>query len=143
MASWTTPDDVINAWIGEGKPTDEDLVQVWIDKAEREVRRRVPDIQARIDAQGAEDPARTDLLEAAVDVTVAMVTRIFRNPEGYRQKQWTTGPFSGSGTVGGDNPGTLYLTDDELATLAASTSRQAYTIDLIPPTSPYYSGPAT
>ena len=136
--SWTLPADVTGAWIGEGKPTDTALIQVWIDKAEREIRRRVPDIQARIDAEAAEVPESTELLDAAKDVTVAMVTRIFRNPEGFRQKQWTTGPFSESGTVGGDNPGTLYLTDDELATLQGKATAGAFTIDLIPTTSPYY-----
>lgn len=137
--SWTVPTDVTGAWIGEGKPTDTALVQVWIDKAEREIKRRVPDIQTRIDAEAAETPARTELLESAKDVTVAMVTRIFRNPEGFRQKQWTTGPFSESGTVGGDNPGTLYLTADELATLQGEAATGgAFTIDLIPTNSPYY-----
>ncbi|OJU39687.1 MAG: hypothetical protein BGN97_00255 [Microbacterium sp. 69-10] len=141
MASWTGPTDVTGAWIGEGAPTDTGKVQKWIDKAEREIRFRVPDIQTRIDAEAAESPARTDLLELAKDVTVAMVMRVFRNPEGIRQANTTTGPFTDSVTYGGDVPGGLGLTDDELAKLQGARGG-AFSIDLIPSTSPFYVGPS-
>lgn len=138
MASWTEPTDVINAWIGEDEPSDTGKIQTWIDKAEREIRRRVPDIQDRIDAEAEETPARTALVETAKDVVVSMVTRKFQNPKGYRQVQTTTGPFSSSATVGGNNPGQLYLTDDELAKLQGLQEGRAFNIDLIPSTSPFY-----
>ena len=141
MASWTGPTDVTGAWIGEGAPTDTGKIQKWIDKAEREIRFRVPDIQTRIDAEAAETPARTDLLELAKDVTVAMVMRVFRNPEGIRQANTTTGPFTDSVTYGGDVPGGLGLTDDELAKLQGARGG-AFSIDLIPSTSPFYVGPS-
>ena len=137
MASWTAPADVTGAWIGEGVPDDDTQIQRWIDKAEREIRYRVPDIQPRIDAEAAETPARTDLLELAKDVVVSMVTRVFRNPEGIRQANTTTGPFTESKTYGGDVPGGLGLTDDELAKLQGARSG-AYSIDLIPSTSPFF-----
>lgn len=135
--SWTAPTDVNDAWIGEGAPSDPAKVQKWIDKAEREIRYRVPDIQARIDAEAAEVPSRTELEETAVDVVVAMVIRVFRNPEGIRQTNVTTGPFTGSKTYGGDSPGGLALLDDELAKLQGTRSSGAFTIDLIPTTSPF------
>jgi hypothetical protein len=135
--SWTEPSDVTGAWIGDDKPEDDLLVRVWIEKAEREIRRRVPDIQARIDAE-AEAAAGTDLADTAVDVTVAMVVRVFRNPDGARQKQWTEGPFSQSMTVGGDNPGTLYLTGEELAALQGVQPSGAFSVDMLPTTSPFY-----
>ena len=137
MASWTAPSDVTEAWIGENAPTDDQQIQVWIEKAEREVKYRVPGIQARIDAEAAEVPARTDLLEAAKDVVVAMVTRVFRNPEGIRQTNVTTGPYTASKTYGGNTPGGMSLTDDELAKLQGARGG-AFSIDLIPSTSPYY-----
>lgn len=140
--SWTEPGDVSGAWIGDGAPTSEEQIQIWINKAEREIKYRVADLQARIDAEAAETPSREDLKNNAVDVTVAMVIRVFRNPEGFRQKQWTTGPFSESGTVGGDNPGQLYLTDDELAKLQGARSSGAFTVSMIPTTSPFYVEPA-
>lgn len=137
--SWTAPTDVADAWIGEGAPSDPAKVQKWIDKAEREIRYRVPGIQARIDAEAAEVPPRTDLKETAVDVVVSMVIRVFRNPEGIRQVNETTGPFTSSRTYGGDVPGGLGITDDELAKLQGA-SEGAFSIDLIPSTSPFYVG---
>lgn len=140
MASWTTPEDVIDAWIGEGAPDDTAKIQSWIDRAERLIRRRVPDLQERIDAEAELVPPRTDLLETARDVTVSMVTRVFRNPEGIRQtnQTTTTGPFSDtrSQTYGGDVPGGLGLTDEELGALQGA-SEGAFSIDLIPASSPF------
>ena len=135
--SWTTPTDVTDAWIGEGVPDDDLQIQIWIDKAEREIRFRVPDLQARLDAEAELIPPVTDLLDTAIDVVVAMVTRVFRNPEGIRQSNVTTGPITESSTFGGDVPGGLGLTDDESAKLQGVRVRGAFTINLIPATSPF------
>lgn len=134
--SWTQPSDVTEAWIGEGAPTDEDLIQRWIDKAEREVKYRVPDIQTRITTEADAEPPRDDLEKTVVDVVVSMVTRVFRNPEGIRQRNTTTGPFTESATYGGDIPGGLGMSDEELAKLQAK-SQGAFTISMIPSTSPF------
>lgn len=136
--SWTEPLDVTDAWIGEGAPTDTIKIQTWIDKAEREIKYRVPDIQTRIDAEADEEPARTDLLDTAVDVTVAMVTRVFRNPDGVRQTNETVGPFTTSRTYGGSIPGSLALTDEELAKLQGARPGGAFTVNMIPTSSPFY-----
>lgn len=138
--TWALPEDVADAWIGEGAPVDDHQVSVWLAKATREVRYRVPDIQARIDAEAAETPPRTDLEEAARDVVVAMTIRVFRNPEGIRQRNITTGPFTGSETFGGDVPGGLGLTDDELEKLRGVRSHAAFTVGMIPATSRFYGG---
>jgi hypothetical protein len=127
--AWTDPDDVTDAWIGEGAPTDLSLIQVWIDKAEREVTYRVPDLLVRI-GTGDFD------LQIVKDVVVAMVTRVFRNPEGIRQRSSTAGPFTEAATYGGNTPGLLALTDEELTKLQARTPG-AFTIDMIPATSPF------
>lgn len=140
MASWTLPADVTGAWIGGGVPTDNVKIQLWIDKSERLIKRRVPDIQDRIDAEAAESPARTDLLSTTKDIVVAMVTRVFRNPEGIRQANETTGPFTQSKTYGGEQPGGLGLTDDELTALQGEVAGDAFSIDMIPSTSPFYVG---
>lgn len=135
---WTTAQDVVAAWIGPDAPTDLTQVETWIAKAEREVRRNVPGIQARLDET---DPllVEADLQDTVVDVVTAMVHRVFRNPEGIRQVGTTTGPFSEQKTYGGDQPGSLYLTADELNSLVGSVGETgaAYTIDMIPPTSLY------
>lgn len=133
--AWTTSADVLGAWIGDDAPADADLVDTWVGKAERLLRAKVPGLEARVDA-GAD--ADSDLLDTIQDVVSAMVQRVFRNPEGVRQRQETTGPFSGSVTYGGDQPGSLWITDAELSMLSgAGTNRGAFTIDTIPVTSPY------
>lgn len=134
--SWTTPDDVVDSWIGPDAPTDHMLVQKWIDRAEREIRYRVKDLQARMDAEQELVPPSTVLLDLARDVVVAMVTRVFRNPDGTRTVNQSsgTGPFSESvsRTYGGDQPGGLSMTDDELAKLQGLESSGAFSIDLLP-----------
>lgn len=117
--TWATPDDVIDAWIGDDAPDDTGLVQRWIDRAERMIRREFPKLQERIDSDA--DP---DLKDTTIDVVVAMVTRVFRNPSGHRSisGQGATGPYSGTDTItyGGDNPGALELLPSERAALAGS-----------------------
>jgi hypothetical protein len=135
--SWTSPTDVTGAWIGEGAPADQEKIQNWINKAEREIRFRVPDIQARITAEMALVPPSTELLDTAKDVTVSMVTRVFRNPEGIRQTNETTGPFTASRTYGGDVPGGLGITADEIAKLEGVRGG-AFEINLIPTSSPFH-----
>lgn len=142
--AWTTAAEVVAAWIGGDAPTDTALVGVWVDKAERFLRAKVPSLQARIDATPVTEP---DLLGNVKDVVTAMVQRVFRNPEGVRTRQESTGPFGGSVTYGGDQPGALWVTDAELASVSLSGSnRGAFTIDTIPvtsPFSPFYVAPVT
>ena len=135
MANWTTPAEVVAAWIGDDAPTDSAKVDYWVGRAERMLRGRVPSLDLRVVADPVVEP---DLLENVKDVVISMVQRVFRNPEGVRTRQETTGPFSGSVTLGGDQPGELWVTDDELARISpAGTNRGAFTIDTIPVTSPY------
>jgi len=134
MANWTTADEVVAAWIGDDAPTDSAKIDLWIGRAERLLRSRVPGLSLRVDA----DPAEPDLFANVKDVVTSMVQRVFRNPEGVRTRQETTGPFSGSVTLGGDQPGELWVTDDEMARLVLSGGRRgAFTIDMIPSTSPF------
>lgn len=128
--AWTDVDDVSGGWIGDDIPEDDGLVQKWIDRAERLIRREFPDLQARIDAA-----AEPDLEDTVVDVVAAMVTRVFRNPSGHRSisGQETTGQFSGSNTItfGGNNPGALELLDAERAALGgpdAHRGRRAFSV---------------
>lgn len=130
---WTTPQDVINAWIGEDAPDDLGKIEVWIGRAERLIRSTIPGIEARI--TGGLEP---DLLDNIVGVVCSMVERKFRNPDGTRQVASTTGPFSEQRTFGGNDPGELALLDSEVALLTGvKGGMQAYTVDMIPSTSPY------
>jgi hypothetical protein len=131
--AWTTAADVIAAWIGEDAPTDTILVDTWVGKAERLLRAKVTGLTDRVDA--ATEP---DLVDNIKDVVTAMVQRVFRNPEGVRQRQEGTGPFTGSVTYGGDQPGALWVTDSELSLISVTGSnRGAFTVDTIPVTSEY------
>ena len=131
--AWTTAAEVVAAWIGDDAPTDLAKVDLWIGKAERLLRTKAPDLQGRLDIA-----LDLDLLSNIQDVVTSMVQRVFRNPEGVRTRQETTGPFSGSVTLGGDQPGELWVTDDELARISgAGLNRGAFTIDTTPVTSPY------
>src|SRR5699024_8868772 len=117
------PDDVIESWIGDDAPDDEALVQRWIGRAERLIRREFPTIQERINSD-----TEPDLADTVTDDVVSMVTRIFRNPSGHRSisGQETTGQFSGSNTItfGGNNPGALELLDSERASLSAPGAKR-------------------
>lgn len=130
--SWTSAQDVIGGWIGEKPPTDEVKVGIWIERAERLVRRNVPDLQARLDVEADLMPESTDLLDTVRDVVVEMVTQVFRNPDGYRSIQTTEGPFTDSTTWAGDTPGQLVFTDAHAAALAIPGERpgDAFVVDL-------------
>ncbi|MDQ5860709.1 MAG: hypothetical protein M3536_00405 [Actinomycetota bacterium] len=133
--AWTTATEVTAAWIGLDAPTSTALVDTWIGKAERLLRAKAPTLTARLAATPATEP---DLLGNVKDVVTAMVQRVFRNPEGVRQRQEGTGPFTGSVTYGGDQPGALWVTDAEMALISPTGSnRGAFTVDTIPVTSEY------
>lgn len=133
--AWTTAAAVVAAWIGDDAPTDLAKVDLWVARAERMLRSRVPGLASRVDAAPLTEP---DLMDNVSDVVISMVQRVFRNPEGVRTRQETSGPFSGSVTLGGDQPGDLWITDDELARVSLTGSnRGAFTVDTIPVTSEY------
>lgn len=143
--AWVTAQDVIDSWIGSDGPTDAASIDTWIGKAERYVRSPagVPDLQARLDVEAALDPPATELLGAVRDVVIELVEGKFRNPEGVRTRQESTGPFSGSVTLGGDKPGEFFLTDEQRKRLGAvgAGSGKAFSVDMIPNYSPYAAAP--
>ena len=130
--SWTSTEQVIGSWLGEGAPTDPELVQIWIDRSERLLQTKVLDLATRI----AADPTELNLLETAQDVVSSMVQRIFRNPSGLKTSQMSTGPFTEMVTFSGSQPGALYVTEEEIGYLTYSgTTGMAFTVDMIPTTS--------
>jgi hypothetical protein len=133
--AWTTAAEVIAAWIGDDAPSDTAKVDNWIDKAERLLRSKVPSLQARLAVSPVIEP---DLLGNVKDIVTEMVHEVFRNPERIRQRQEGTGPFTGSVTYGGDKPGSLRVTDEQLALISlVGFNRGAFTVDTIPVTSPF------
>lgn len=131
---WVTAEQFQNDWIGYDVPADVDKITAWLGKAERMVSQRVPDIVERL-ASG-----EPDLQENIADVVIAMVTRVFRNPEGMRSINSNTGPLTESVTYGGDNPGVLEILPAEMSLLTRGLvgSRRGGTISMIPPWSPFF-----
>lgn len=123
---WATVQDIQDRWLTGELPATDAQIQVLIDDAEDKILSEFPKTPENVTA-GV-------LREGTVRRVVArMVNRVLRNPEGYRTTQSTTGPFSESTTHGGDNPGEVYLTDDDRRDLAGERARRkAYTVSTIP-----------
>lgn len=137
MATWTAPADVLASWIGEDAPDsveEQAVIEVWLGRAERFLRREVSDLQERIDA------GEVDLLETAKDVVVSMVIRLFRNPDGARTRQETAGSYSGMVSYAGETPGQLYIEARELASLTMGTrgTAKVNSFTMIPPGSYFH-----
>lgn len=127
---WVTPEQVLDRWAGSNKPSDEDLVELWIGDAETLVRSEFPDIDDRLEA---DEPALADRVEWVV---VRVVTRGLRNPDGVRQQAETTGPRSESLTFVAPRPGDLYLTAQERQMLSGrpgAARPRAFTVSTIAP----------
>lgn len=133
---WVDAEQFQDEWIGYDTPTDENLITAWLGKAERMIRQRVPGLVERIEA------GEPDLLDNVRDVVIAMVTRVFRNPEGLRSVNSTSGDLAESITFGGETPGVLEILPAELAALTGGRRgyRRAGGLSMIPPYSPFYQG---
>lgn len=122
--TWTTFADVTDRWVGAGVPTDSTLVDALIADAEAVILSEFPAIQGRIDAG-------TLPLQVVQLVTVRMVSRVLRNPEGLTYWQQNTGPFGQArnyGTAGSD----IWLTTEEEQMLAPKKRGKVFEVDLAP-----------
>lgn len=129
---WATADDVRSRWIGDDLTVEDAQILTIIEDAEDTVLVEFPDLPERIDT--GDIPLRR-----VAKVVARVVIRHLRNPEGVRQVQEGAGPFQRSMTHGGDDPGALYLTDEDRAELGAAGSGGAFTIDQ----TPAFTGPST
>lgn len=121
--SWTTFLDVTNRWVGNGVPTDSDLVEALIADAEAVVLAEYPLIQNRIDAE-------TLPLSTVVMVVTRMVSRVLRNPESLTYAQQNTGPFGQIKNYGGSDRTDIWLSAEEIKLLAPKRKGKAFEIDL-------------
>lgn len=122
--TWTSFADVTDRWVGAGAPTDSALVDALIADAEAVILSEFPAIQGRIDAG-------TLSLQVVQLVTVRMVTRVLRNPEGLTYWQQNTGPF-GQARNYGTTDQDIWLTADEEEMLAPKKRGKAFEVDLAP-----------
>lgn len=119
--TWTTPQDIIERWIGNDVPQSTDLLEVLIGDAESVVLSEYPKIQDRIDASELQ-------VSTVVMVVSRMVSRLLRNPEMVGYVQQTTGPFSQALNFGSNID--IWMTENEKQLLAPSSRRKAFTTDL-------------
>lgn len=122
MPQWTELQDVRDDALGTDDDFTDQQITRLIERAERLVVRTFPTAEQRI----------TDgdiAVETVSDIVSAMVVRVLRNPEGIRTIQDSTGPYSGSTTFAGDNPGQLHLTDEDKRALNPSAAgRRAFSV---------------
>ena len=123
MAEWVTAQDVRSRLLTDDDFTDEQL-GVLVEDAEDVILRQLPEIPRWVDA----GQVRVRTIQRVVS---RMVQRVLRNPEGIRTISDTTGPYGGSTTFAGDNPGELYLSDDdrkELTPAGLGAGRRAFSV---------------
>ncbi|HTF53589.1 MAG TPA: hypothetical protein VK735_39605 [Pseudonocardia sp.] len=121
----TSIEAVRSRWLGSGAIPDDGVIATLIDDAEDTILAAVPDLQDRLD-DGRIPQARLDKIVAR------MVIRHVRNPEGYRQIQETTGPFTRGFTHSGDEPGAVFLSSAERRELLGYRSGRAFQIETMP-----------
>lgn len=125
---WTTVEHVRRRWVGAPPPPADEILARWVSDAEVLVAAASPDIDERI----AVDDTLLDRVRLVVS---RMVIRSLKNPNSLRSTTQQAGPFSITSTVGGDDPGGLWLSDDDRQLLARASRRgpRAFTIDPTPP----------
>lgn len=129
---WTEPADVVSRWVGTDAPSvDNPVLPTLLEDAEDTALREFPDLLERVDGDGTTVP-NTIPVRRVKKVLARVVIRHLRNPEGFRQTQEGAGPFQRGTTFGGEEPGSLYLTDEDRAELGGTLSGSAFTIDQTP-----------
>lgn len=124
MALWLDVEDVRSRAAGLDLDFEDVAITVFIEDAEDLALQEFPDLKERI-------VAGTTPLSRVKRVIANVVVRKLRNPEGIRTFQDSTGPYSGSTTFAGDNPGEIYLTDEDKRALAppsVAAGRRAFSV---------------
>lgn len=127
MATWVTPQDVLDRWISGDQPHETSKVlMTLIEDAEDAVLEVFPAIQLRLD--NFELP-----LNRLKRVIASVVIRGYKTQEYRTSFSETTGPFSISGSMGEKTPRGIMLTDEEIKTLSpAGTSNKAVSVSVAP-----------
>lgn len=122
----TTTDDVRRRWVmSEPFPVSDEVLGTLIEDTEDTIESAVPGVLLRV-KNGELPPGRLQKIVARV------IIRVLRNPEGIRSVQESTGPFSGSTTFGGDDPGEAYLTDKDIRELTGVRAKgKAFTVPTV------------
>ena len=122
---WTEVDNVKSRWLDGAVPATDAQIETLLGDAEDAILAAFPSMPERVDAE--EIP-----LARVRKIAARMVIRVLRNPGGKRVHQETAGPFQESTTFGGNEPGEVYLSDDDRAELAGTARGGAFMIDTLP-----------
>lgn len=118
---WATAQDVRDRWLAGPLSVDDEQIDVLLADVEDFLVGEFTDLDDRL-ADGSLTTARLRR------VVVRIAIRVLRNPSGYRQVTSGTGPFTGSATYGGDQPGEIFVTDEDRKDLVGrgkTSSRRA------------------
>lgn len=118
---WATAQDVRDRWLAGPLSVDDEQIDVLLADVEDFLVGEFTDLDDRL-ADGSLTTARLRR------VVVRIAIRVLRNPSGYRQVTSGTGPFTGSATYGGDQPGEIFVTDEDRKDLVGrgkASSRRA------------------
>lgn len=147
MATHALPEDVRSLWIGSGTLPSNDVIQAWLNKAETLIFSEIDGLEDRL-----EQDVTGDVAKKIKFVSEQMVIRVFRNPDGARQRSRTAGAFTDAVTFGTETiRQALVIEPEERALLSGRPSKpaRAVGIDMIEqpkPTSPllgaWVNGPA-
>lgn len=129
MATYALPDDVRELWIGSGTLPYDTVIQAWLDKAEMLIFSEIVDLEDRL----AED-VTGEVANKVKFVATQMVIRVFKNPDGARQRSQTAGVFTSAITFGSETiRQPLVIEPEERAMLAGRSSApaRAFGVDMI------------
>jgi hypothetical protein len=126
--AYATYNDVLARWFSDDElPATEAQVTTLLEDAEDTILREFPDLDERV-SDGALPERRV------IKVEVRMVLRHLRNPGGVRSTQEGAGGYQQTITYGGEEPGSLYLTEDDRRELRSPSSGKgkAFSVDNTP-----------
>lgn len=112
--AYASAQDVVILWAKEPEPEVMALIERRLDQVERMIKRRIPDLDQKVDES---DVFKADLIDIEADA----VLRLVRNPEGYVSE--TDGAYTyqlASDLAGGK----LTITDDEWEILGVRARRR-------------------
>lgn len=126
--AWTTPEAVLNRWLGSGAPEASDpKLLVFIEDAEDEILRHYPEIDARI----ADLSLPLNRVQKVVARVVIRAYKVAYNPLSSFNR--TAGPFSEGGTYDTGTKKHISLTSEDIDELAPPASSFSYgTTDMAP-----------
>lgn len=103
---WADAEDVRLRWLSGPLSVEDEQIDVLLEDIEDFLTGEFTDLRERIsDGRLSERRLKRVIVRIAI--------RVLRNPAGYRQVTSGTGPFTGSATYGGDQPGEIYVTDED------------------------------